>query len=172
MIIIGLIGGFAGAFIFQAFSGNSNPVYDKLVTVPLTEISSYTLMQKMNNSDKDFVVVDVRNKDAYNLGHIKGSISMPLAEMPARYNELPKNKTIVVYCWSHECMLGPTSSALLTKLGVKNIKELRIGWCEWSERGYPIEGKRYILSNECLQPQRSINNETVEVIDTMQYGAS
>jgi hypothetical protein len=61
-------------------------------------------------------------------------------------------------------MLGPTILSLLAEKGFTNLKELRIGWCEWSERGYPIEGTRYIVADECMVPQRSINNETVTVI--------
>jgi len=173
IIIIGLISGFAGAFMYQTvFVSQKNTAYEKLVSVPLTEISSYQLLQKISNGDKDFIIVDVRNKDAYDLGHIKGAVSMPLADIPLKYRELPKDKDIIVYCWSRECMLGPKASATLAMLGLTNIKELRIGWCEWSERGYQIDGKRYILSNECLQPQRSVNNEPVEIIENIQYGAS
>lgn len=172
-LIIGLISGIFGAFIYQIIfiDQDENIAYEKLVSVPLTEISSYQLLQKMNNNN-DFVIVDVRNKDAYDLGHIRGAISMPMSELASRYTELPEDNDIIIYCWSQECMLGPKSSATLATLGVKKIKELRIGWCEWSERGYPIDGKRYILSGECLQPQRSMNNESVEIIESIQYGAS
>ncbi len=162
-IIFGAIGGVLGTFITINIS--QNPVYERLVTTPLTEISSYTILQKMNRNDSNFIIVDTRNKASYDLGHIKGAISLPFEEISIRYKELPENKEIVVYCWTQECMLGPVSAALLTKLGVENVKEFRIGWCEWAERGYPIEGKRYILAKECLQPQRSINNETIEIIE-------
>ncbi len=173
-IIVGLLSGSFGAFVYQSmFINHKNDIiYDKLVSVPMTEISSYTLLRKMANNDKDFIILDVRNKASYELGHIKEAISMPLEKISLRYKELPKDKDIIVYCWSHECGLGPKASASLAILGFTNVKELRIGWCEWSERGYPIEGKRYILSGECLQPQRSINNESVEVIENLQYGTS
>ena len=44
------------------------------------------------------VYVDVRPKDQYDIEHIEGSINIPLAEVTARANELPKNKFIVTYC--------------------------------------------------------------------------
>ncbi|MFH1663840.1 MAG: rhodanese-like domain-containing protein [archaeon] len=166
IILACLIAGIAGAMIFEAFfSANKEKIaFEKTVSVPLTEISSYTLLQRMNANDNSFVIVDSRDKTAYDLGHIKGAISMPLSEIPSRYKELPEGKDIIVYCWSSECMLSPTASSKLAELGVKNLKELRIGWCEWSERGFPIEGKRYVLEGECFVPQRSFNNEEVEVI--------
>lgn len=166
IILACLIAGIAGAMVFEAFfSANKEKIaFEKTVSVPLTEISSYTLLQRMNANNDSFVIVDSRDKTAYDLGHIKGAISMPLNEIPSRYKELPEGKDSIVYCWSSECMLGPTASSKLAELGVKNLKELRIGWCEWSERGFPIEGKRYVLEGECFVPQRSFNNEEVEVI--------
>jgi rhodanese-related sulfurtransferase len=163
--ILSLLGGIIGAWSYQ-FLFPRDIATDAITSVPLTEISSYTLLQRMNSNDKNYVIVDVRDNASYALGHIKGAISMTPEQVTSRYKELPKNKDIIVYCWSSECMLGPGVSSTLAKLGVRNIKELRIGWCEWSERGYPIDGTRYILKSECLQPQRSINNETVIVIDS------
>ena len=44
------------------------------------------------------VVVDVRTKETYAQGHIKGAILMPTAEISNRLGELPKDKQIVFYC--------------------------------------------------------------------------
>ena len=44
------------------------------------------------------VIVDVRGKEAYNAGHIKGALSIPFNEIEERSKELPHNKTIVAYC--------------------------------------------------------------------------
>lgn len=44
------------------------------------------------------VYVDVRPKDAYEQGHIKGAMNIPLGELMGRLGELPKGKTIITYC--------------------------------------------------------------------------
>lgn len=44
------------------------------------------------------IFVDVRPKDQFDIEHVKGAINIPLAEITARANELPKNKFIVTYC--------------------------------------------------------------------------
>jgi hypothetical protein len=44
------------------------------------------------------VVVDVRGKDDYDEGHIKGAISIPRGQTAARLGELPQDKLIVFYC--------------------------------------------------------------------------
>jgi len=47
---------------------------------------------------KKAVYVDVRPKDQYDIEHIKGAINIPLGEIVAKMNELPKGKYIVTYC--------------------------------------------------------------------------
>jgi 3-mercaptopyruvate sulfurtransferase SseA len=44
------------------------------------------------------VVLDVRNKAMYDAGHIRGAKLIPLGEVGARANELPRDKMIVTYC--------------------------------------------------------------------------
>lgn len=44
------------------------------------------------------LIVDVRAKDAYDAGHIKGAESFPEADVDTRVNELPKDKLVVAYC--------------------------------------------------------------------------
>ncbi|MFN2455608.1 MAG: rhodanese-like domain-containing protein [Pyrinomonadaceae bacterium] len=44
------------------------------------------------------VVVDVRNDDQFNAGHIKGAVHIPEMDIAARSGELPSGKTIVTYC--------------------------------------------------------------------------
>lgn len=48
--------------------------------------------------DGKVVVVDVRNKASYDLGHIRGSVLIPVTEIGARAKELPRDKMIVTYC--------------------------------------------------------------------------
>lgn len=44
------------------------------------------------------VLVDVRGAEAYQAGHAKGALSIPLDELAARAGELPKDKLIITYC--------------------------------------------------------------------------
>lgn len=43
------------------------------------------------------VIVDVRSKEYFDQGHIKGALSLPLSEMEARYGELSSDKEIIIY---------------------------------------------------------------------------
>lgn len=44
------------------------------------------------------ILVDVRSSMSYDQEHAKGSISLPLYDLPSRAGELPKDKQIITYC--------------------------------------------------------------------------
>ncbi len=46
------------------------------------------------------VIVDVRTKNEYQQGHIKGSMNIPLDQLEKAISKLPKNKTIITCCAS------------------------------------------------------------------------
>ncbi len=66
----------------------------------------------------NYVIVDVRTKEEYETSHVKGAINIPYDEIDEN-TDLPKEKTIFVYCRS-----GKRSSIAydtLTKLGYNVI---------------------------------------------------
>ena len=48
--------------------------------------------------DGTAVIVDVRDKGAYNQEHVKDALHIPLAEVATNMDKLPKGKKIIVYC--------------------------------------------------------------------------
>ena len=69
------------------------------------------------------VLLDVRNPEEYASGHIPGSISIPLAALPARYSELGALDTpLFVHCLSG----GRSGQAVsfLTSVGFTNVKNI------------------------------------------------
>ena len=44
------------------------------------------------------VVVDVRNKEAWEAGHAEGAIHIPIDQLEQRLKDLPKDKVIAAYC--------------------------------------------------------------------------
>jgi rhodanese-related sulfurtransferase len=64
------------------------------------EISREELYRRLG--DASLVVVDVLPKEAYNAGHIPGAVSLPLAELAERAQEVLPDRTIeiAVYCAS------------------------------------------------------------------------
>ena len=48
--------------------------------------------------ERKAVFVDVRSKESYEAGHIKGAISIPESELITRLHTLPAKKMIITYC--------------------------------------------------------------------------
>ena len=44
------------------------------------------------------LIVDVRSANSYRESHAEGAISLPSAEIAARYQELPQDKLLYLYC--------------------------------------------------------------------------
>jgi len=49
------------------------------------------------NRGVDVLFVDVRPQEAYEESHIPGALSMPLAELPTTYRNLPRDRELVLY---------------------------------------------------------------------------
>ena len=63
------------------------------------EIRRVTIAELQDALKKnEAVIVDVRSRDAYDAGHIKGSVMLPEGEMDKLLDKLPKDKLIVTYC--------------------------------------------------------------------------
>lgn len=52
---------------------------------------------KLSRANKA-VYVDVRSKEQYDLGHIRGAVSIPGSQLVTRLRELPPGKMIITYC--------------------------------------------------------------------------
>ena len=59
-------------------------------------VSSAELKEKIEKK-RDLLIVDVRSKAKYLVGHIPTAISIPFGEVAARHKELPKDQHIVFY---------------------------------------------------------------------------
>ena len=53
---------------------------------------------KKDFDDGNAVFVDTRAEVAYQQGHIKGAINLPMEAFEMRYKEIPTNKKIIAYC--------------------------------------------------------------------------
>lgn len=66
---------------------------------PVQQISVQELERRLGRGER-IAVVDVRQPSGYDAfpGEIPGSMRIPPAELPARYEDLPRDRPIVLYC--------------------------------------------------------------------------
>jgi 3-mercaptopyruvate sulfurtransferase SseA len=63
------------------------------------EVQRVSLEESLAAFDRDEAVfLDVRSESAYAASHIPGALSIPLAELEARINEIDSNQWIITYC--------------------------------------------------------------------------
>jgi rhodanese-related sulfurtransferase len=84
------------------------------------------------------IVVDVRPREEYDAGHIVGALSIPLPELEGRIEELPREKTIVLYCRGPYCLLGDSAQQQFAARSIHAIR-LDSGLIDWANAGLPVE---------------------------------
>lgn len=82
-------------------------------------------------------VLDVRPRDEYRAGHIRGALSIPLAELRRRLAELPRNRDIVAYCRGPYCVMAVEAVRILRGHGLRAAR-LEDGVLEWRARGFDV----------------------------------
>jgi rhodanese-related sulfurtransferase/DNA-binding HxlR family transcriptional regulator len=86
----------------------------------------------------EVVVLDVRPEPEYAGGHLPGAIHIPLAELPDRLAELPRDREIVAYCRGQYCAMAHDAVRLLSTSGLRALRATD-GVLEWRVAGLPIE---------------------------------
>jgi rhodanese-related sulfurtransferase len=85
----------------------------------------------------DVVILDVREQNEWDAGHIPGALFIPMNDVPARIKEIPTDKTVIVQCHS-----GNRSSRVTDYLrgqGMTNVHNLLGGIAAWEQAGLPVE---------------------------------
>ncbi|MCD6063211.1 MAG: rhodanese-like protein [Flavipsychrobacter sp.] len=65
------------------------------------------------------VIIDVRTKGEYSGGHVKGSLNIPLNELPQNLHRINRNRAVIVCCAS-----GMRSRSAMTLLQEKGFVEV------------------------------------------------
>lgn len=88
--------------------------------------------------DGSVVLLDVRPKDEFAVGHLPGALNIPLAELERRLGELSAAREIVAYCRGPYCVLSFEAVAALRARGYR-VRRLEDGYPEWKAASLPIE---------------------------------
>jgi glyoxylase-like metal-dependent hydrolase (beta-lactamase superfamily II)/rhodanese-related sulfurtransferase len=106
-------------------------------TVPF--MSMRELNSRLGDNSCDLVVIDLREKDAFEGGHIRTARHLPRGQLELRVNgELPDPTVRIITC----CEFGKISTlaaATLRELGYMRATALDGGLAAWREAGYALE---------------------------------
>ncbi|MBN2762209.1 MAG: DsrE/DsrF/DrsH-like family protein, partial [Bacteroidales bacterium] len=89
------------------------------ITIPVSwrEISE--------GAENDYFLLDVRTPDEYQLGSIDGAINIPLDELRLHFDEIPRDKKIVVFCGVG--LRAHVACRILTQSGFSDVYNLSGG---------------------------------------------
>jgi rhodanese-related sulfurtransferase len=90
--------------------------YNGLADVKDTKFKNYKVsednLKAMIDNKEDFYLLSIRSEKDYNEGHIEGANNIPWgAGMETKFSTLPKDKKVVVYCYTGQTA-GQTVAAL------------------------------------------------------------
>ena len=85
--------------------------------------------------DAGAFVLDVREPSEWAQVHIPGATLIPLGQLSARANEVPKDKQVVVIC--HSGNRSKKGRDALLQAGFTNVSSVNGGMNAWSAAGYP-----------------------------------
>lgn len=151
ILLSALIGAAIGS-LTSAILLDKNPTQETLardfyLTEEAVHTSPHSLRKRIDQGDKSYILVDVRSPQEYAKEHIVTAINIPAYIDPntsislntdkeekeriiKQFRELPKDKEIIIYCYSIPCMTGRKIGKLLSENGIYT-KQLGIGWNEW-----------------------------------------
>jgi rhodanese-related sulfurtransferase len=94
---------------------------------------------RIESGANDFIVLDVRERDAFEAGHIPSAQHLPRGILELKVNEaLPDPTVRIVTC----CEFGKISTlaaATLRRMGFTRAVALDGGMKAWREQGFPVE---------------------------------
>lgn len=91
------------------------------------------LMEK----NKNIFLLDVRTPQENSQAKLSGTVLIPIGEFERRIGEVPKNKTILVYC-----AVGSRSKPVadfLAQRGYKEVYNMTDGIVGWYRNGFPLQ---------------------------------
>jgi len=102
---------------------------------PVPTINAIELGALLKNGKRP-LVIDVRQPNEYQNGHISGAKLIPLGELKQRMNKLPRNKNIVCVCASGN--RSRTATRILVEAGF-DATNMKGGMHSWRRSRFPVK---------------------------------
>jgi rhodanese-related sulfurtransferase len=110
---------------------------------------SVSELNRMQQAQADFTLVDVRDDDELTLASLDGALHVPMDEVAGRLDEIPKDRDVVVMC--HSGGRSARVAAYLRQNGFPSVANLAGGIDAWSREIDPSV-PRYSTDPTALDP--------------------
>jgi glyoxylase-like metal-dependent hydrolase (beta-lactamase superfamily II) len=106
-------------------------------TVPFMSLGE--LKARVEAGERDLVVLDVRERDAYEEAHIPGARHLPRGQLELRVNGDLPDPTVRILAYCELGRISTLAAATLRAMGYQRAVALDGGMLAWSEAGYPTK---------------------------------
>jgi adenylyltransferase/sulfurtransferase len=116
------------------------PNYRELLQQVRSEISEIDATHARDRIESgEPVVVDVREQDEWDEGHIPGAVHVPRGHLESRIERLAPDtaRPVVVYCSAGN--RSAFAAKTLTDLGYEDVVSLAGGFTDWKRNGFPVQ---------------------------------
>ena len=109
-------------------------------TVPFMSIEE--LRRASTAGATDLIVLDVRERDAYEAGHIPGARLLPRGQLELRVDQDLPDPTPRILAYCEFGKISTLAAATLREMGFARAVALDGGMKAWREAGFPTKGGR------------------------------
>ncbi|MGE0827867.1 MAG: rhodanese-like domain-containing protein [Hyphomonadaceae bacterium] len=102
-------------------------------------VSMQELEARIARRENDLVVLDVRERDAFDGGHLPTARFLPRGQLELRVNEAFPDPTVRIVCYCEFGKISTLAASTLRDLGFMRAGALDGGMKAWREAGLPIE---------------------------------
>ena len=110
----------------------------KEAAATVTFMSLEELRQRLNDATPSLRVLDVRERDAYEAGHVPGSTLLPRGQLELRVNDLLPDPTQRIVACCEFGRISTLAASTLRSMGYQRAVALDDGLQAWREAGFPL----------------------------------
>jgi rhodanese-related sulfurtransferase len=124
--------------VLETAPASSPTAFDHFAKKLTFETDCADVYSSFASNTVDFVLIDVRGRQAYSKGHVSGAINIPLLTITEdRMKEFSQETVFVVYCTGPHCNGANKAAIRLSQLG-RPVKEMIGGATGWVDEGFTL----------------------------------
>ena len=109
-----------------------------LIEEAKAKIREVTPEETMADTNPNLVLLDVRERNEWNLGHLPNAIHIPRGSMETKIEALiPRDKHIIIYCQSGN--RSAFAAETLQEMGYEDVASMARGIRGWVDDGGEVE---------------------------------